>query len=472
MHLPGPRPALFLGLLLSLAAGMAATPLPARAAASCSAFSAGVYDRVNPKSAAQLLTRNASESISSVARGFTHDRGLSFRVAARDGTSLAPVHRLRQVRNGDLFYSLNAAEIARATSRYGYLDEGVAFYATTSPSDCLIPVTDYFKSGIHRFTTSAAEAASLRANDWARARVRFYVARPISDPKFTIAVIPDTQNEVFTDADPRLRGRNEWLRAIRAQRDLRFVTHTGDVVNWDTPDHAQYRRAQAAMQVLTSSRVPFSISPGNHDTGAVCPGGSACPGVDTHTAVRNTTSFNRYLAGGVDNLGGRYQSGRVDNTYATLSAGGLQWLVLNLELWPRRAVVAWARGVVARHPRHNVIIVTHSYLTSSGGIDQTNGGYGDTSGQYLFDNLVKVYPNVRMVFSGHAGSCAYRVDTGIRGNRIHSMLLTMHSGNTNPTRVVEIDTSARTLSTSVFAPHTQTSYPAYARTWTGVSWVR
>ena len=41
--------------------------------------------------------------------------------------------------------------------------------------------------------------------------------------------------------------------ANRQKLDLRFVTHTGDVVNWDTPDHAQYKVAQDAMRPLEAA---------------------------------------------------------------------------------------------------------------------------------------------------------------------------------------------------------------------------
>ena len=44
--------------------------------------------------------------------------------------------------------------------------------------------------------------------------------------------------------------------------------------------------------------------------------------------------------------------------------------MLNLELWPRHPVISWAREVIAAHPNHNVIIVTHSYLNGGGGIEQ------------------------------------------------------------------------------------------------------
>lgn len=466
------RRVLLPAVLLSIATGLAAIPLPAQAEASCAAFSAPIYDSLNPRSNAQLLTRSSTESSAAVSSGFTHDRGPTFKVASSDGASLDPVHRLRHSSNGDLFYSLNSAEIARATSAYGYRDEGVAFYATESRPSCgLMTVLDYYKGGIHRFITRSAEAASLEANGWSRGRVRFYVGAPTPDPTFSIGVIPDTQQEVLNATDTRFQNRTQWFATNRSALDLRFVTHTGDVVNWDTPYHEQYTRGQSALKVLRDNRVPFSVSLGNHDTAAVCEGGGACDPARTRALVRDTRSSNTYLSAGTSNLGGQFESGKIDNMYSTFTAGGLQWLVLNLELWPRPAVMSWARGVVARHPRHNVIVATHHYLSTYGGLP-TSAYYGDTSPKAMYDGLIKLYPNIRLVFSGHVGSSRYRVDTGVKGNKIYSMLLGMHSNTTNPLRVVKIDTSTGTLSTTVSAPYTRQSYPEFSYTWQGVSWVR
>jgi len=124
--------------------------------------------------------------------------------------------------------------------------------------------------------------------------------------------------------------------------------------------------------------------------------------------------------------------------------------------------VTWAQQVVASHPGHNVVIQTHSYLTSSGGIDQTNGGYGSTSGQYLYDNLVRKYANIKMVFSGHTGNAARRVDTGVNGNKIVSYLQAFHSSTTNPVRIVTIDPASGLVTSRIIAPYTNETWRSYS----------
>jgi predicted xylan-binding protein with Ca-dependent carbohydrate-binding module/calcineurin-like phosphoesterase family protein len=293
-----------------------------------------------------------------------------------------------------------------------------------------------------------------------------------TDTRFTFAVMPDTQQEVLRTTDTRFRNRTDWLVANRSTLDLRFVTHSGDVVNWDTPDHSQYVIAREAMRPLETAGIPYALAIGNHDTQATGVGGSARDPARTRELVRDTTVFNRYFtAAQYGAVRGQFEAGKVDNSYSTFSAGGVQWLLLTLELWPRVPVVDWAKGVVAANPRHNVIVVTHDYVDGAGNIEQ-GAGYGATSPQYLYDNLVKQYANVRFVFSGHVGVAGGRVDTGVHGNRIHTYLQTFHSNTTNPVRLVEVDTAADSLHTWIYGPATNQTFTEYDRRVTGLGLVR
>ena len=283
-------------------------------------------------------------------------------------------------------------------------------------------------------------------------------------------MFPDTQQEVLRSSDGRFVNRTQWLVANRAKLDLRFVTHTGDVVNWDTPDHSQYAVARNAFNVLNSAGIPYSLSIGNHDSQATGVGGAARDASRSHALQRDTSVFNAYLNRQATDLAGAYQAGKVDNTFHIFSAGGKGWLVLNLELWPRPAVVAWAEQVVKTHPKLNVIVVTHSYLSATGSVVNDNGGYGDTSPQYLYTHLVGKYANVKMVFSGHTGQAGHWAARGAHGNRIDYFLTTIHSTTTNPIRLVKINTKTGTVTSRVYSPWTKaTSYRASMkhRHWVG-----
>ncbi|MDN5744521.1 MAG: metallophosphoesterase [Nocardioidaceae bacterium] len=288
-----------------------------------------------------------------------------------------------------------------------------------------------------------------------------------TDPKFTIAVIPDTQLEVLKSSDRRFIERTQWLARHRRQLNLRFVSHVGDVVNWGWLDSRQYTIATRAMRVLDWSGIPYAMSVGNHDTRAVDVGGSAyannpdcvkrftkaeCNGF---SLVRHSEEFNKaFPASRMRGLQGTLQKGKVDNSYSTFTAGGKDWLVLNLEMWPRYPVLTWARTVVADHPHHNVIVQTHSYLNPDATITTFDSSYNMISPRYLYDHLIRAYPNIKLVLSGHDGTTASRTDTGDEGNEIVSLLTAIHSTKTNPMRLIEMDTASGKLRTWIYSSHT------------------
>ncbi|WP_375429799.1 metallophosphoesterase [uncultured Friedmanniella sp.] len=469
------------GLVLSLATVAAAT------APSCSAFSEPVYRVVNPTTAVSLVTRSAGEATKAVSYGFT-DQGTAFLAASSSGTGLVPVHRMYRPATGDYLATKSTTELVSATQKYGYVDQGISFYASAVKADCLQPVQRYRKDGKHRLVTTDADRAALVAAGWTYENVAFYAAPATSSPApapapepeptpspstgstFSFAVMPDTQLEVLSGTDTRMVNRANWL----VKQKVSFVAHTGDMVNWDTPDHSQMAIAKKSMDVLHKAGIPYTVAIGNHDTEATGVGGSARDPSNTYQLQRDTSTFNSYFkASDFGGVAGAYEKNKIDNVYSTYSAGGYQWLVLSLEFCARPGAVTWAKQVVAAHPDHNVLIATHSYLNGNGDIDSSNQGYGDTSGRQLYDQLVSQYPNVKMVFSGHVGLAEKaRVDTGRNGNKIYSFLTTMHDGTTNPVRMFDVDTAAGTVKTRIYAPYTGKTWTEYSQTLTGVTLVK
>ena len=445
----------------------------------CAAMSAPVYNRADPGSEASILTTSATDI-----GAYTEDLGTSFAVATDAGAGLTEIRELTRDQPGDNVYIKLSHEASTAVDKYGYTDEGVAFYASETPLPCTVPVYRYRQGTVHRFSTSDAQGAGANLAGWEFEGIALYAVAsdggvtppptppPGTDTKFSIAVMPDTQQE--TGRDGRFLNRTTWLAAHSGANDLdlRFVTHTGDVVNWDTPDHLQYQVASAAMVPLQLAGIPYSLSIGNHDSQATGPGGAARDSHNTRALMRDTSTFNSFFTarryGDVD---GAFEAGKVDNIWSEFKAGGASWMVLNLELWPRVEVVNWARQVVADHPNDNVLVVTHSYLEGNLQISQ-NSEYGATSPQYLFDHLISQYANIKMVFSGHVGVAGSRVDTGVNGNKIYSFLAAIHSNTTNPVRILTIDTGAGKVSTTIVAPwNNARTWKKYDQTFSGVKFV-
>jgi hypothetical protein len=464
----------------TLTAGVTvAVSAPAQAAATvCDTMTTPISHVVKPSNQSALLTRWPNEAAKAAAGGFTENHGTPFRAAVSAKTGLVPVHRMYRSSNQDFVWMYLKAQITTAVQKQGYVDQGVSFYVSATAAPCAVKVERYQKGGMHRFAAAATEKSALTAAGWKAETGAFYAAPKAAastptttDTKFSIAVYPDTQQEVLVASDHRFIDRSKWLVANRTSLDLRYVTHTGDVVNWDTPDHAQTKVASEAMKPLEAAKIPYSLSIGNHDTQATGVGGGARDKTRTREQQRDTHVFNSFFtAARYGAVRGAYEANKVDNIYSTFEAGGVRWMVINLELWPRTGVVDWVKKTVAAHPDYNVIIATHSYLDSNGSISASKD-YGDNSGQYLFDNVVKVYPNVKMTFSGHTGRYGARTDTGVHGNKILSYLQTFHSNTTNPVRLVEIDTAKGTVSSRVYGPKgNQALVPS--TTQAGMVWVK
>lgn len=289
---------------------------------------------------------------------------------------------------------------------------------------------------------------------------------------FSIAVIGDTQEETGWPTDPRFPSRTAWLAAHRESLNLRYAIHTGDMVNWGWLAPNQYTLAKKAMSTLTRAGVPYSLTVGNHDTRAVgwdgVPGSRGYGGsayvfnpecvrrlsaseCDTKKLVRKTAEFNDAfpLGGLTADVGGTFEYGKVDNTWSTFSVDGTKWLVLSLEFAPRKTAVEWGRKVVAAHPNYNVILSTHFYLNGNGTISNSNAGYGETSGTYIYDRIVSKYANVKIVTSGHTGGFTRRVDT-IKGNKVISYLGNSIVRSENPLRILTINTKSGVISNTVY----------------------
>lgn len=305
----------------------------------------------------------------------------------------------------------------------------------------------------------------------------------ISDDTFSIAVIGDTQTETNWDADTRFGDRTAWLAANKNALNLRYAVHTGDVVNWGWLDPAQYTRARKAMDKLTDAEIPWSVAVGNHDTrsagwnniaGSSGYGGGPysknpeCPirlseyQCNYWRLTRQTQEFNAsFPVRNLTNLGGTFEPGKIDNTWTSFTANGTKWLVLSLEFAPRKPVVEWARKVIASRSDYNVVLATHSYLNSKGGISTSNAGDGQTA-RYVYDQIVSKYSNVKIVLSGHVGHFTSRTDKN-RGNVTAAYLGNYLDGKNNPVRILTINTGTGELANTVYSevgPKSATTYSA------------
>lgn len=470
-----------LALLVGVPALLSTSPAHAAETPDCNSFNRDLRQLVKPSTGTNLLTRwDAEAALAQQRYGYTSDLGVLADVAPSDGPALNAVWRL--YKGGDFVWATEGGDADSFVSD-GYVRQSVDFYGSSTGASCLSAVYRFERGSVHRMATGDQTDALVNGG-WTRQAIVFYAktgddttpAEPAPQPaqgdsKFSIAVVPDTQNESNSASDPRFSDRANWLIQNKADLDLRYAIQVGDLVNWGNVAPQQFSNMSTKLKPLEAA-MPWAGAIGNHDTAAVCLGGSSCPGAVASQTVRDTSAYNAaFPVSRFPNLKGTFEPGKIDNSYQTFGAGGADWMILSLELWPRATAVDWAKGVVATHPNHNVIVVTHAYLEADGSISESNGGYGAKSPRYLYDNLVKLYPNIKMVLSGHVGDAADRTDTGVNGNKILSFMQTYHSA-TNPVRLVEIDTAAGAVSSRVYAPYTSTTYPGDSTATTGLNFIR
>ena len=272
--------------------------------------------------------------------------------------------------------------------------------------------------------------------------------------KFVIPILPDTQNEISGN-QAMFTSQMNWIANNRTLLNIPIVLHVGDIINWQTPDQIMWKTASKGFSILDSARIPYALTLGNHDCAAVKVGGSAAPG-DVHANLRDTREFNAFFpVSRFTAQKGRYEKKKSDNAWYTFKAGGAKWLVLTLEFCSRQGPVDWANKVISNNPNYNVIIVTHYHLTSKGIICQNNAGYGDLSPQAIYDQMIKIHSNVRLVVSGHVDSSAWRDDVGTNDNHIYQLLQDYQGENSGDgyIRLLEIDTKEGTISARMYSPY-------------------
>lgn len=256
------------------------------------------------------------------------------------------------------------------------------------------------------------------------------------DGTWTLVALPDTQH--YLEGNPQVfRRQAEWIAAHKASHRILFVAHEGDITsNNSAKDWAEVR---SIMNVLGEAGVPYSLAVGNKDLGE---GGKA---QDRTTRINDYFNAKDY---GNSKESGFCNAGCMENSWQMFDTPWGPHLLLSLEFGPRDEVVAWAGRVIAEHPRHRVIVVTHACVYHDGklhGADPKQGANpkhygiaqagGVNDGVDLWAKLLSRYPNVGLVLNGHAtGPGAARIArTGEAGNAVHLLLANFQRG-VNPDR--------------------------------------
>lgn len=221
-----------------------------------------------------------------------------------------------------------------------------------------------------------------------------------------------------------------WVAENKDSKKIKFVAHTGDITeNWHEVNlirsvaEKEFAFADRAQKVLEDTGIPHAVVAGNHDN-------RSGRDVGSNSLYNETFGPSRYESlddsAAWKEAGADYHSwkpGDNDNSYTLFSAGGQDFITVNLSYDVTQEEADWAARVLDQYSTRNAIVLTHAYRKPS---DQPDGRGGDFShdGQIINDRVLERSPNVALVLSGHEHgvSIGVRKDVGEPGNNVTELL--------------------------------------------------
>jgi hypothetical protein len=302
--------------------------------------------------------------------------------------------------------------------------------------------------------------------------------------RFSIAVIPDTQNMVDFkhqtahgfpfDASEQFHGALRWVAGHTLPRGggIAFVTSVGD--NWQhpsidmDPEHAargfraianpiigrelrpgpetraiEMPTVKRGWEMIAATGIPFGVAPGNHDYDAMWSDSRWPPETDPEKLDWTPKTLGMLHVGGLENFlsvfgadtaffAGKpwYVSSYHGGTSSAqqFSAGGYRFLHLALEMSPDDDVLEWARSVIAAHPGSPTIVTTHDFLDTHGErkptsiIDLKAVDPTHNSAEDLWNEFLRRHDQIFLVLCGHQHAQSRRVDPNEFGHDVHQIL--------------------------------------------------
>jgi len=273
---------------------------------------------------------------------------------------------------------------------------------------------------------------------------------PEAGADFSIIALPDTQYytaEMFGGTRGHFIAQTEWIISNRLARNIRFVTHLGDVSEWGDWAPEEWSRATNALYRLENPAraggpdgIPYGVAVGNHDQ------------ILNGNPDGTTALYNQYF--GVSHFNGRgyyggHYGGNNDHHYELFSGGGLDFVILHLEYdeSPDAPVMNWANGVLQTYSNRRAIVVRH-YLAETGNPAAFSG-----QGFATYESL-KTNANLFLMLCGHVLGEGRRQDT-FNGRTVHTLLSDYQNyahGGDGWLRIMEFSPSNNVIRVRTYSP--------------------
>ena len=274
---------------------------------------------------------------------------------------------------------------------------------------------------------------------------------PRDNYDFTFAVESDTQyyNEDRSNqggGDPNPIGKyqyqldiHDWLLANRSRMNIQYLFHDGDIID-DVDLVGEWDNADKAYAYLDRAGFPYGVLAGNHDVG--------------HLRGDYTEYWKYFGASRYENnpwYGGSYQNNRAH--YDLITVDGIDFLMMYVGWGVGDEEIEWMNEVLAKYPERVAILNFHEYLLATGGLGEEP--------KRVYDEVISVNPNVRMVLSGHyhnAKTVTYDFDDNKDGQtdrKVYAMLFDyqgLSEGGKGYMRLMHFDCKNGTVTVRTYSP--------------------
>jgi hypothetical protein len=258
-------------------------------------------------------------------------------------------------------------------------------------------------------------------------------------PRFTVAVMPDTQY-LFDQDRIHPAPLEASLRYVLDSPDgdnIAFLAHLGDMTQNGLAN--EFDAISGVFELLDRKKAAYSVLAGNHDVSGTDQRGDT-PYLD-HFGPKRFAGAPTYRGASPDGY----------NSYHVFRAAGREWMVLALDWRLSTAGFAWAESVLAANPTLPVILTTHEIAGSYG--DGT-AGLSDY-GQQLWDGLINEHDQIFLTLNGHYWPPGATTMTNKAGNDVHVHITNYQNryyGGAAMIRTYRFDTDRDTIDVATFSP--------------------
>jgi len=261
------------------------------------------------------------------------------------------------------------------------------------------------------------------------------------DPRFTIAVIPDTQylfDEDRGDPEP-LAASLRYIIDNRSRRNIVFTSHLGDIV--ENAAAAELAQAGEVFKIFDFHRVPYSVLAGNHD---INPSTTDQRGPSAYLDVFGPQRFRP-----LPSFGGSTPDGY--NTYHRFRAAGREWLLFALDWRPSEGTLVWVKSVLREHRRTPAILTTHEFVYA----DDSGAAALSSHGNRLWDKLVSDQDQIFLCINGHFWPPGRTVLPNKAGHDVQLHITNYQDryyGGSGMIRLYQFDLARNTIDVETFSP--------------------